>query len=69
MSRHFDAPMETFVEALSAALPNTERADLYWCYHISSSRAEGGKNCCGTSRNSASDPTKISRVRVITVLR
>jgi len=36
MSRHFDAPMETFVEALSAALPNTERADLYWCYHFMS---------------------------------
>lgn len=36
MSRHFDGPMEAFVEALAAALPRAERADLYWCYHFMS---------------------------------
>lgn len=36
MSRHFDAPMERFVDALAAALPDTERADLYWCYQFMS---------------------------------
>lgn len=36
MNRHFDAPMECFVDALAAALPNTERADLYWCYQFMS---------------------------------
>lgn len=36
MSRHFDAPMAHFVEALAAALPQASRADLYWCYHFMS---------------------------------
>ncbi len=36
MSRHFDAPMEAFVEALARVLPDAERADLYWCYHFMS---------------------------------
>ncbi|MFC6330349.1 TetR/AcrR family transcriptional regulator [Alloalcanivorax gelatiniphagus] len=36
MSRHFDAPMESFVEALAAVLPGCDRGDLYWCYHFMS---------------------------------
>lgn len=36
MSRHFDAPMEPFVEALAETLPYAQRADLYWCYHFMS---------------------------------
>jgi len=36
MSRHFDAPMEFFVEALAVTLPHARRADLYWCYHFMS---------------------------------
>lgn len=36
MSRHFDAPMEFFVQALAATLPEARRADLYWCYHFMS---------------------------------
>jgi AcrR family transcriptional regulator len=34
MSRHFDPLVRRFIDALRDALPGTDEADLFWCYHF-----------------------------------
>ena len=34
MNRYFDALVGPFIEALKEILPDSDEADLYWCYHF-----------------------------------
>lgn len=34
MSRYFDPLVQQFIDALRDALPGSDEADIYWCYHF-----------------------------------